>query len=106
MNALYYSDGASVPVAFELIKKPLQFCDLETRQVKRKSEITKNELMRQMIDTCARNTLKFRFVLMDNWFSAEGNFRFIRNKDKHFIAALKSNRLIALNEEDRKKEAF
>lgn len=52
------------------------------------------------------NALKFRFVLMDSWFSSEENFNFITDKDKHFIAALKDNRLIALSEEDRKKKRF
>ena len=43
---------------------------------------------------------------MDSWFSSEENFNFITDKDKHFIAALKDNRLIALSEEDRKKKRF
>lgn len=106
LNALYHCNGTSIPVAFELVKKPTQYSDLNTRQIKRKSEVTKNEMMRQMIDTCIRNTLKFRFVLMDSWFSSEENFDFITGKGKHFIAALKDNRLIALSEDDRKKKRF
>jgi DDE superfamily endonuclease len=106
LNAVYHCNGSSIPVAFELVKKPFQYCDLKTRQVKRKGEVTKNEMMRQMIDTCIRNALKFRFVLMDSWFSSEENFDFITGKGKHFIAALKDNRLVALNEEDRKKKRF
>ena len=106
LNALYHVNGASIPVAFELVKKPLQYSDLQTRQVKRKSEVTKNELVRQMIETCIGNALKFRFVLMDSWFSSQENFDFITGKGKHFIAALKDNRLIALSEEDRKAKRF
>jgi hypothetical protein len=106
LNALYHSKEVSVPVAFELVKKPTQYSDLKTRQIKRKSEVTKNEMMRQMIDTCIRNELKFRFVLMDSWFSSEENFEFITNKGKHFIAALKDNRLVALSEEDRNRKRF
>lgn len=58
LNALYYSGDVSIPVAFELVRKPLQFCDVKTRQVKRASEVTKNELIpsgaqvRSMIATC------------------------------------------------------
>ncbi|MEO6319452.1 MAG: IS701 family transposase, partial [Polaromonas sp.] len=37
LNAVYHSQGASIPVAFELVKKPIQYCDLQTRQLKRKS---------------------------------------------------------------------
>jgi hypothetical protein len=106
LNALYYANGTSIPVAFELVKKPIQYCDLATRQLKRRSEVTKNELMRAMIDTCIRNELKFRFVLMESWFSATENFEFITGKDRHFIAALKDNRLIAVTEQDRKDKRF
>jgi hypothetical protein len=106
LNALYYCNGASIPVAFELIKKPIPYCDLATRQLKRRSDVTKNELMRAMIDTCIRNELKFRFVLMDSWFAATENFEFITGKGRHFIAALKDNRLIAVTEEDRKNKRF
>lgn len=106
LNALYHCNGASIPVAFELVKKPIQYCDLATRQLKRRSEVTKNELMREMIGTCIRNELKFRFVLMDSWFSATENFEFIAGKGRHFIAALKDNRLIALTKEDRNKGRF
>ena len=106
LNALYHSNGASIPVAFELVKKPIQYCDIESRQLKRKSAVTKNELMRAMIDTCIRNELKFRFVLMDGWFSATENFEFIAGKGRHFIAALKDNRLIAVTGEDRNNKRF
>nr|WP_218014726.1 hypothetical protein [Candidatus Regiella insecticola] len=43
---------------------------------------------------------------MDSWFSAKKNFDFIVKKKKHFIAALKENRLVALSEEDRKQGRF
>ena len=106
LNAVYHSKGASIPVAFELVKKPIQYCDLQTGQLKRKSEVTKNELMREMIGACLRNGLKFRFVLMDSWFASKENFEFITGRQRHFIAALKNNRLVALSEEDRKNKRF
>ena len=86
--------------------KPCQYCDLLTRQVKRKSEKTKNELMREMIEACIRNALKFLFVLMDSWFSAQENFEYITAKGKHFIAALKGNRLVAVSEDDMRNKRF
>jgi len=95
LNALYYSKEVSIPISFEIVKKPIQFSDLKTRKVKRKSVITKNELMREMIQTAINNQLKFSYILMDTWFSAKENFEFIQKKKKHFIAALKSNRLFA-----------
>ena len=62
--------------------------------------------MREMIGACLRNGLKFRFVLMDSWFASKENFEFITGRQRHFIAALKNNRLVALSEEDRKNKRF
>lgn len=106
LNALYHSGEISIPVAFELVRKPLQFCDLETRKIKRASEVTKNELMREMITTCIKNALKFKYILMDSWFSANENFEFITQKKKHFISAVKENRLVALSEKDKRQGRF
>ena len=106
LNALYHVDDVSIPVAFEVIRKPAQFCDLKTRQVKRASLVTKNELMRDMIQHCLNNHLKFRYVLMDSWFTAKENLEFIVDKGKHFIGALKDNRLVALSEADKKQGKF
>lgn len=58
LNALYHCGEVSVPVAFEVIRKPIQFCDVTSRQVKRAGVVTKNELMREMINTCVLNTIK------------------------------------------------
>lgn len=106
LNALYHSGEVSIPVAFEVVRKPVQFCDLVTRKIKRASEVTKNEQMREIIGTCVANQLKFRYVLMDSWFAAQENFEFIVKKKKHFIAALKDNRLVALSEQDKKEGRF
>ena len=59
LNALYYSDDVSIPVAFEVIRKPIQYSEIATRKVKRASTVTKNELMRQMIVQCVQNQLLF-----------------------------------------------
>lgn len=103
LNALYHSREISLPVAFAVIRKPLQFCDVATRQLKRASLVTKNELMRDMIAACLANQLKFRYVLMDSWYAARENFEFIVKKKRHFIAALKDNRLVALSESEKKQ---
>lgn len=62
--------------------------------------------MREMIRASINNQLNFRCDLMDSWFAAKGNNEFIAQKKKHFIAALKDNRLIALSLEDKKKGKF
>jgi hypothetical protein len=62
-GCLYHAGGVALPVAFELVRKPHLYCDLSTRQVKRKSEQTKNDMLRQMLKTCRQNQLKYRYVL-------------------------------------------
>ena len=106
LNALYYSNGISIPIAFEIIKKTISFSDIKTKQVKRKSEVTKNELMRDMIQQAIHNQLKFRYVLMDIWFSSQENFEFIVKHKKEFISALKSNRKFAITLEDKQQGRF
>jgi len=105
LNALYYSNEASIPIAFEIIEK-FQYSEIDTREVKRKANISKNELMRDMIKTAINNQLKFRFILMDTCFSAKENFEFIVKHHKEFIAALKSNRLFATSLENKYKGKF
>lgn len=107
LNCLYHVSDISIPVAFELIKKPLEYCDLKTRKLKRASLVTKNELMRKMLDVCVQNNLKFRFVLFDIWFSSKENMCYIKvTHHKDFICALKANRLVALSEEDYQNNRF
>ena len=50
LNCLYHVDNISIPIAFDLVRKPIRFSDLKTRREKRRSEVTKNELMRAMMD--------------------------------------------------------
>ena len=61
--------------------------------MKRRSVVTKNKLIRDMLDTCIQNQLKFSWVLFDSWFSSKESFEHIKyTHDKDFISALKSNR--------------
>jgi hypothetical protein len=56
---LYHCNGASIPVAFDLVKKPTQYCDIQkTRAVKCKSEVSKNGLMLVFSDlTCDHDAI-------------------------------------------------
>jgi hypothetical protein len=97
----------ALPVAFELVRKPYLYSDVATKKVKRKSEGTKNEMLRRMLKTCRQNQLKYRYVLADSWFSAQENLAFVRHDlGKHFVVALKSNRTVALALEDKKQGRF
>jgi len=107
LNAFYhsqhpdYSEPLRMPVAFEIVLKTIHYCDVKTRQEKRKSETTKNQMMRQMISQAIHNQLPFKYVLADSWFASVDNMRFIEKKKKFFIFDMKSNRLAALSESDR-----
>ena len=90
-----------------MVKKPHQFCDVETKQLKRKSERTKNEIVRDMLLSCQKQQLKYRYVLFDSWFSASENLIFIvKNMRKHFVCAVKTNRLVATSESDKHEGKF
>ena len=108
LNAFYHtwkvgeSEPLRVPVGFETIKKRIRFCDLKTKKEKRKSDISKNELMLQMIGKAIANGLIFKYIIADSWFASVANMRFIKQKKKIFIFDMQSNRLAALNEADRK----
>jgi len=107
LNCLYHVNDISIPVAFELIKKPAEYCELKTHKRKRASLVTKNELMRAMLQVCVQNQLKFRFVLFDIWFSSKENMCYIKETvKKDFVCALKGNRLVAMSEEDYQAKRF
>ena len=78
LNCLYQVEEISIPVAFEVISKPIEYSDLKTKKRKRKSLVTKNELMREMVTVCVKNQLKFRFVLFDIWFASVENMLHIK----------------------------
>lgn len=107
LTAFYHSHGPGqelplrVPVGFETVRKPRCWCEIKTRKEKRSAEVTKNELMRQMIEKCIHNQLEFTYVLGDSWYGSTDNMRFIHSKKKVFIFAMKENRMAALTEEDR-----
>ena len=94
----------SIPVAFELITKSEKLD--KNGKLKRSSEKTKNALLRDMFDVNVRNQLKFLYVLIDSWFASQETFEHIFEHEKHFVATLKSNRLVALSLEDKKEGRF
>lgn len=96
------SEILRVPVSIETIKKTIRFCDLKTQKEKRKSPISKNELMLQMIAQAIANGLIFKYILADSWFASVENMTFINQKKKFFMFDMQVNRLAAVTEEDRK----
>ena len=106
LNAFDDSGEVSIPVDFRLIRKPLPFCDVATRRLKRASEVTKNELLQKRFLQALQNQLTFRDVFMDRWFAAKDNFALILSKHKPFVAVLKDNRLMALSQADQEQVRF
>ena len=94
-------DDFSVPVGYEVIKKSIAYCDIKTKQVRRKSSVTKNQLFRRLLDQAIKNNVMFDYVLADNWYGSKANMVHIHNDlQKSFIIGIKSNRTLALSEND------
>ncbi len=107
LTALYHSQDVSLPVDFDLIQKTELTTDPKTGKEKWQSEQTKNEKMRQMIDNFVRKQTPFRYILADAWFGSAENMKFIKEKKgKDFVFPLKSNRRVALTEQDKQANRF
>jgi len=92
-------ENISIPVAFEIVKKTESWFDKKSGKVKRRSPVTKNTMVQERLRILHHmNKLQFKYVLWDTWFSSKENFDFIHYElQKYFVAAIKSNRNVALN---------
>lgn len=107
ISTLYQVGEASIPVAFELVKKSEWVFSEDKERWQRKSPLTKNELYRRMLKACQNNRLRFRYVLSDVWYSASENMDYIKEDlEKEFIMPLKSNRKVALSAEEKQRGAY
>lgn len=107
LNAIYNVGDINIPVAYEIIDKPIQYSDIKTRKVKRLSLVTKNDLLVQILKTSHQNNLSYSYVLTDSWYASVNNMKQIKiNFEKDFIMAMKSNRLVALSFEDKRQGHF
>lgn len=107
LSSLIRYGEIALPIAYEVISKDLYFCDLKTKKEKRQSSTTKNQHFREIVRQAVANKIHFDYVLADNWFGAKDNMEFIHyEQKKFFVFGIKSNRLIALSEEERKKGQY
>ena len=113
ISFLYHSpivedQSIQLPIAYEIVSKPIKFKDSKTGKEKRKSEITKNELVRQRLEFLTlRNKVNYGYVLWDTWFSSVENFELVQKRlKKYFVAAIKSNRTVALSWNEKLKGNF
>ena len=102
LTALFNTQDMNVPIMVELIKKEITIIDSKTGKQKRKSKIGKNELFRSMVSQCS-SQLHIDYILADSWFSSSRNIKHIVANSLNFIVALKSNRLVALSEQDKQE---
>lgn len=107
LTAFYHSDKLEndlplrIPVAFECVKKDVTYTDAKTGKTRRTSSVSKNEWMQKMIKQCIRNELKFQWILADSWYASSDNMLFIHRENKFFLMNMKSNRKVALSQQDR-----
>jgi hypothetical protein len=102
------SQSIELPVSYEIVSKPVKYKDPVTNMDKRRSEVTKNELVRERLKILAhKNRIKFSTVLWDTWYSSNDNFEFVhKDLKKYFVGALKSNRLVALSKSEKLEGKF
>ncbi len=97
----------SVLIGYEVIKKDITYSDIKTRQTRRKSSVTKNQLFQNLIAQAITNKVMFDYFLADNWFGSKANMVHIhKGLQKSFIIGIKSNRTLALSENDAKNGLY
>jgi hypothetical protein len=113
VNFLYCSDyltneDINLPCAFEVVYKTEKYYDEKTKKEKRRSPITKNQMVVERLRILAQqNQLKFKYILWDTWFSSKENLDFVQyDLEKKFVVALKSNRTVALSESEKRQGKF
>lgn len=101
-------EEVSIPVSYEVVTKPEVYQDPKTGKYKRRSEISKNELVRQRLKILSQiNQLRFKYVINDIWFSSKENMTWIKQElHKDFVMAVKDNRLVALSQQDKQHGRF
>jgi hypothetical protein len=107
ISAVYHVPGVTLPVAFDLVTKTETYFDPKTKKEKRRSPISKNARFRTLVQACIHNQIPFQYVLADLWFAAAENLKFVvQVAKKHFVMPLKSNRKVALSQDDQRQARY
>lgn len=101
ISALFAGEDINVPVDYKIISKPTEFCDIETKRLKRKSLVSKNVLARELIQSSLDKELNISYITADSWFCCGDTLEFIEAKAQKYIFAIKSNRKVYLTEYER-----
>ena len=107
-TALGNDEHINLPVAFELVTKTDLYTDKKTGKRRRKSKVSKNEMVRVRLKILLqRNRIKIKYIVWDSWFSSKENMDLVKHDlKKEFVAAIKSNRTLALSEPDKRDGQF
>jgi hypothetical protein len=99
-------ESLRVPIGYRVIAKSEEYKDEKSGEMKRKSPLTKNEMMQEMIRRHMQNGVKFKHIMADSWYSSAENMRFINKRKRVFIFEMKENRKVTTGEEEREKGQF
>lgn len=105
VSAILLLGQVSLPVAYELVVKTWR-SEIKTRKAVWRSERTKNEMFRDLVKVCVKNSLRFTYVLCDSWYTNSENIKQVLAVKKHLIGAVKSNLEVALSLPDKKAGKF
>lgn len=98
VTSLYHSQGVSLPVGFELVRKTERYIDPKTGKEKRRSNRTKNEMYRDLMEQAVKNQIPFKYALNAIWFASAENMVFVKTTlKKEFVMPLKANRKVAMS---------
>ena len=107
VNVMYEVGGVRLPVNYAVVEKDCWVWDEKKGKEVRKSSVTKNEQVRQMLKACAQNNVKLRTIIADTWYSAAETMTFIAEKLKRFfLLPLKSNRKVALSKQEKEQGQY
>lgn len=108
LNFQYHSilapgQDISIVAAFEVVKKDKAYYDVKTKKVKKRSAVTKNQMVRERLRVLHHyNKVRFRYVLWDSWFSSRENLAFVHHElKKFFVGAIEKSRTVALSWEEK-----
>jgi hypothetical protein len=121
LTALYRAGEVSLPVAFDLATKEVEYFDPKQRKQKRKSALPKNDRYRMLLRVATHNQVRFRYVLNDSvvryllrnwdlgrnrsdmssmtrWFASSENMKFVKHQSRReFVMPLRENRKVAVS---------
>jgi hypothetical protein len=100
VTCLYYCQGVSLPIGFEIVRKTEKYLDPKSGKEKRRSSRTKNEMYRDLMAQAVKNQIPFKYALNDIWFASAENMNFVKiTLEKEFVMPLKGNRKVATSAE-------